>query len=209
MVPRVLAKRFLPIGTSLLIFIGTVLVLLTQQKCGLVIIPAALLPAILLPILIDRWINLYFPIRVQSHYALLLLAGPYTSGVLNRYDVWPIWDTLVHLYSGFVVTLIILVVLSATSQRYSITFPLWFEVLVLLAIKVLIAVLWEMGEFAYDHLFSPGELAQLNNYDTMIDMLSGLGPAVLIAAMLIVYRRKGWFSSMRVVFDPCTVPAHA
>src|SRR5699024_11506438 len=100
-------------------------------------------------------------------------------------------------------------VLSSTSQRYSITFPLWFEVLVLLASKFLIAVLLEMCEFAYDHLFSPGELAQLNNYDTIIDMLSGLGPAVLIAAMLIVYRRKGWFSSVRVVFDPCTVPAHA
>ena len=42
MVPRVLAKRFLPIGTSLLIFIGTVLVLLTQQKWWLVIIPVAL-----------------------------------------------------------------------------------------------------------------------------------------------------------------------
>src|SRR5699024_12808100 len=103
MVLRVLAKRFLPSGISRLIVIGTVLVLLTQQKCGLVIIPAALLPAILLPILIDRWINLYFPIRVQSHYALLLLAGPYTTGVLHRYVVRPILDRLVHSHSGIFV----------------------------------------------------------------------------------------------------------
>lgn len=206
---RTLIKRFFPIVISVGIFIGTALVLLTQQKWGLAIIPVALLPAIILPILMDRWIKLYFPIRVQIHYALLLLAGPYTGGVLNRYDAWPIWDTLVHTYSGFVVTFMILVVLSATSQRYSIRFPLWFEVFVLLAIKAFIAVLWEMGEFAYDHLFSPGELAQLNNYDTMIDMMSGLGPAVLIAAMLVAYRRSGWFRWMRVVFDPCTVPAHA
>src|SRR5699024_3002870 len=195
MVPRVLVNGFIPIGTSLMIFIGTVLVLLTQQKWGLVIIPVALLPAILLPILIDRWINLYFPIRVQSHYALLLLAGPYTGGVLNRYDVWPIWDTLVHLYSGFVVTLIILVVLSATSQRYSITVPLWFEVLVLLGTKVLIAVLWELRVVACDHIFSTVGVARLNHYDTLIDMLLGLGPAALIATMLVVYRRKGWFRS--------------
>jgi len=207
MVPRALVKRFFPIIITVAIFIGTALVLLAQQKWGLMIIPVALLPAILLPVFTDRWIKLYFPTGVQSHYALLLLAGPYTGGVLNRYDAWPIWDTLVHVYSGFVVTFIILVVLSATSQRYSLRFPLWFEVLVLLAIKAFIAVLWEMGEFTYDHLFSPGELAQLSNYDTMIDMMSGLGPGVLISAILIVYRRKGWFSSMRAVFDPCTAPA--
>src|SRR5699024_298819 len=204
-----LAKRFIPVTVSGVILFGTAIVLLIQQHWGLAIVPAALLPAIAVPVLADWWFSFYLPAAVQIHYALLLFAGPYVGGVLNRYNAWPFWDTLVHLYSGFIMSFIILVVLSATSQRYSMRFPLWFEVLVLLAIKALIAVLWEMGEFAYDHLVHPSELAQLSNYDTMIDMMSGLGPAALIAVVLIIYRRSDRFRWLHGVFDPCTAPAHA
>lgn len=54
MVPRALVKRFFPIIITVAIFIGTALVLLAQQKWGLMIIPVALLPAILLPVFTDR-----------------------------------------------------------------------------------------------------------------------------------------------------------
>lgn len=200
---RNLVQRFLPLWIATAILVCTAAILTFQQQWDTISIPVLLLLAMLLPVLVESRVNFSLPVWVQIQYVLLVLAGPYIGGVFNRYDAWPIWDTLVHLYSGFVVSFIIFVVLSATTQSYGLKLPLWFEILVFLSIKTMVAVSWEIAEFIYDHTFAPEKYAQLSNFDTMIDMISGLGPAVVLASMLFACRRKGWFLWMRPVFDPC------
>lgn len=190
---RNLVQRFLPLWIATAILVCTAAVLTFQQQWDTISIPVLLLLAMLLPVLVESRVNFSLPVWVQIQYVLLVLAGPYIGGVFNRYDAWPIWDTLVHLYSGFVVSFIIFVVLSATTQSYGLKLPLWFEILVFLSIKTMVAVSWEIAEFIYDHTFDPEKYAQLSNFDTMIDMISGLGPAVVLASMLFACRRKGWF----------------
>ena len=98
---------------------------------------------------------------MQSHYALLLLAGPY-NGVLEQLHLADLGYSS-PLYSGFVVTLIILVDANIATFQY--TFPLWFEVLVYKIIVLVRAI--EMGLFARSSLSG---IAGINNL-TMIGML--------------------------------------
>lgn len=174
-----------------LLFLATGTVFAIQGDWAQTGIAALLLLAVCVPWLIERWAPAPFPVSLQIQYALLLVAGPYVGGALGFYVAWPPWDTVVHFYSGFPITFAIIAALGVTAHVYRLIFPVWFEVTIMIAVKGLVALLWEIGEFFVDQLL--GTNTQADNFDTMTDMLAGLTPALLLAAALVLYRRKGWF----------------
>lgn len=179
----------LVLGTFLLVAAISALV---RKEWVEAAIPLVLIPAIWPPFIIEKWARVRIPGTIQAQYALLLLAGPYIGGQLRVYATWPPWDTVVHFYSGFLISFAAVFALGVTIRRYRLSLPPWLEAVLIISVKGLIAVLWEIAEFIYDQLLDI-PLAQIDNFDTMTDMIAGLIPGFLIAAALILHRRKRWF----------------
>lgn len=155
------------------------------------LIPGIVIALTIPPFLVEKWARIRIPASLQLLYAVLLLSGPYIGGHLDLYQAWSPWDMVVHLYSGFPVALGIVFALGITLQRYTLTLPPWLEAVVIISVKALVALLWEIAEFIYDELFD--QTAQDDNFDTMTDMMAGMLGGVLIAAALLLHRSRGWF----------------
>lgn len=163
------------------------------------IIAIVIMLTVFVPVVIEKWAKLSIPVSVQVQYAVLLLAGPYLGGALGFYEVWLPWDSVVHFYSGIPASFAIITALGEIQRRYHLALPVWFEVIVLLAVKSCVAFLWETGEFVFDLIF--GTNTQNDNFDTMTDMLAGLTPALAIAVALVLYRRSGAFRYIGFLLD--------
>lgn len=87
---------------------------------------------------------------------------------------------------------------------YRLVLPVWFEIVVLIAVKAFVAFLWEIGEFAFDLIFEAN--TQDDNFDTMTDMIAGLTPSLIIAAALVLYRRNGRFKYIGSLLQPLRCP---
>lgn len=181
----------LPMLCTGVVFLATGIVFGIQGEWARTGIATLLLLTVGVPWLLEYWTRARFPVSLQIQYALLLIAGPYVGGALGLYVAWPPWDTVVHFYSGFPITFAIIAALGVTAQKYRLTFPVWFEVTIVIAIKGFVALLWEFGEFFVDQLL--GTTTQNDNFDTMTDMLAGFTPSLLLGAALVLYRCKGWF----------------
>ena len=155
-------------------------------------IPVIVILLTLVPTVIEKWARIRIPFSLQLQYAVLLVAGPYLGGHLGLYRQTSLWDTMIHLYSGIPVAFAVVLLIGITGQRYRSTPPVWFEPVLIIAVKALVALLWEVGEFYLDLVFDADTPA--HNFDTMTDMIASLGPAILIAAALVLHRTKGWFS---------------
>lgn len=143
------------------------------------------------PLIVERLARVAIPLHLQVLYGLLLLSGGYIGSYLHFYGVWYPWDTVVHFYSGFVIALAAHFALRVIMERYKFTLPGWVHGVILTAIGVTGAFLWEVGEFVRDLLV--GGDAQVDNQDTMTDMIAGTIAALIVAVL--VSRR----SSQRMV----------
>ena len=188
-----LARHAGPLLAGVLFLVSAAAALL-RGDAGAAVIPVVLLPALVPPVVVEKWAAVRIPARLLVLYTLLLVGGPYLGTHLDLYSVWAPWDTAVHFYSGFVVGLGAVFVLGVTALRYGLDLPPWFEAVFVLAAGTTVAVLWEVAEFAADALI--GTEAQQDNLDTMQDLVAGGTSAALVAAALLLFRSRGWFASL-------------
>ena len=175
-----------------LVFLGSAALALYNQWWPEALTATVLVPLVATPWLAERWAGVKVPLSIQIQYAVLISAGPYLGGYWNWYEAWSPWDTLVHCYSGFVISFVLVIALGKTIHTYQLHLPVWLEMVVLITVKAFIALLWEIAEFVFDLIFDAS--AQLDNTDTMTDMIVALAPSVLIAGALYAHRRKGSFT---------------
>jgi hypothetical protein len=182
------ATRHTPMGATALLMMVSILDAVVRAESPPVTVPLLLLPAVLPPILVEKWANLRVPASIQWQYAVLLLAGPYVGEHWGLYDLWDPWDKWVHLYSGFFIAFAIVFALGVTLRRYGLNLPPWVEAVIIISVKASVALLWEVAEFFWDMIFDT--TAQDHNFDTMTDMMLGSAPGILVAAALVTHRTR-------------------
>lgn len=173
---------------GMLFVVSAVLALIAQDWRNLSI-GVIVVVLVFAPFLTERWVKLQVPLSIQLQYALLLVTGPYLGGYWRWYEIWQPWDTLVHLYSGVFASFALILALGKTLDAYRLQLPVWVEIVMLITAKAFIALAWEIGEFFFDLTFDTR--TQGGNFDTMTDMIAGLTPSLIVAAMLFAYRRRG------------------
>lgn len=161
-----------------------------------------LVPALWLPAALEVATRAAIPRFLHGAYMLFLTAGPLAGSSLTVYLLLPGWDKVVHFYSGVLVGWGMLFALARLGILARHGFPV-------VAFIVQCAVMasaagWEICEFAADHLL--GAHAQLNNLDTMTDIISGtLGGVVMLLLARFARRPKAVTgieaSEMRVATD--------
>lgn len=148
---------------------------------GMVVLVGVLL-ATLVPLILERLTREVIPLYLQVLYGMLLLSGGYIGSYLHFYGVWYPWDTVVHFYSGFVIALGAHYALRVIMRRYRFTMPAWFHGVILTCVGMSGAFLWEVGEFVRDLVV--GGNAQVDNQDTMSDMIAGTIAALIVAVLV-------------------------
>ena len=91
------------------------------------------------------------------------------------------YDDLIHVVFGFAFTLTAAVWLSGRVFAHPYTHPALF-VLVLVLVGLGIGAVWEILEFAYDHMSGPRNVIQ-GKFDTVVDLLCDAAGA-LVAAVI-------------------------
>lgn len=146
-----------------------------------------LLQVSLSPLVIEAIARVRIPLYLQLLYAVLIFTGGYMGSYLRFYDVWQPWDTIVHFYSGIMIALWTDYILRAVMRKHRFTMPRWLHAIVITSFSALVAMLWEIGEFAADQM--TGSHAQIDNYDTMIDMITGTLSALIVAVLVVLWPR--------------------
>lgn len=146
-----------------------------------------LLQVSLSPLVIEAIARVRIPLYLQLLYAVLIFTGGYMGSYLRFYDVWQPWDTIVHFYSGIMISLWTDYILRAVMLTHRFEMPRWLHAMVITSFSALVAMLWEIGEFAADQM--TGSRAQIDNYDTMIDMITGTLSALIAAVILVMWPR--------------------
>lgn len=182
-----------------LLFVGSAILALAVQDWRNLTIASILVVLSFAPLLAERWAGVKVPLSVQILYVLLLLTAPYLGGYWRWYEIWQPWDTLVYFYSGIFISFALLIALGKTLGAYRLVLPVWLEVVMLITAKAFIALLWEIGEFVFDLIF--GTSTQADNLDTMTDMIAGLGPSLVVAALLHGHRQQGAFKYIGSLLD--------
>lgn len=146
-----------------------------------------LVPALWAPVLVELVMRTRIPFALQLHYLIFMTAGPYAGSVLNVYGYIPYWDKLVHFDSGVMLGWLGFLIVRRAEERVGMPLPRWFAYTVAQLTPMAFAALWEICEFTSDHLI--GTHAQLNNGDTMGDIVAGTLGGVLSILIMAIWKR--------------------
>ncbi|WP_052226333.1 DUF2238 domain-containing protein [Microbacterium mangrovi] len=131
------------------------------------------------------------PRMLQLNYFVFITAGPFAGSSLSVYGIIPGWDKVVHFGSGIMLAWLAMWVLRESEDRGWPPMRPWMSVVFIQLVAMSFAAAWEICEFISDHTI--GTHAQLNNLDTMGDIIAGtLGGAV---SLLVVW----WFRRPRTL----------
>ena len=136
----------------------------------------------LIPLVVEAIGRVRIPLYLQLLYAILVFTGGFMGSYHRFYDVWEPWDTAVHFFSGIMIALWMGYILRSVMRKHSFVMPRWLLAMVITSFSALVALLWEIAEFAADQ--AVGSLAQIDNYDTMVDMITGTLSALIVSVIL-------------------------
>lgn len=144
----------------------------------------------LAPLVVEAIGRVRIPLYLQLLYAILVFTGGYMGSYQRFYDVWEPWDTVVHFFSGIMIALWAGYILRSVMRKHSFVMPRWLLATVITSFSALVAMLWEIAEFAADQAM--GSRAQIDNYDTMVDMITGTLSALIVAVILAWRAPRRW-----------------
>ncbi|HTJ73117.1 MAG TPA: hypothetical protein VL481_00820 [Verrucomicrobiae bacterium] len=142
-----------------------------------------------LPLALERWLRVRLPVSVHAAYVAFIFASMFSGEVFGMYGrVW-VWDDWMHFISGVLIGIGVVLWIALLNSR-ELRLPPWLQGYLVLGTAALLAVIWELAEFASDQLFGTssqgGDLA-----DTMYDLLYDLcGAGIVAAAWRLTSSRK-------------------
>jgi hypothetical protein len=141
------------------------------------------------PLAFERLCRVRLPALIQAFYAAFIFAAVFAGKVYGMYIRFPVWDDIVHIVSGLLVGLGIMLWLTLLVRNpKTIRLPAWLQVVVIFCIAACVAVVWEIIEFTSDHLF--GTFLQRDDLaDNMLDLVYGTGGG-LVMAMLYTFHLR-------------------
>lgn len=138
-----------------------------------------------LPLVLERWWKVRLPTWLHFTYVLFVFTSMFCGEVLHLYSqiIW--WDDFMHISSGILMGLGVVLWLQLAEKR-GVNLPNWTRILLVFTIVVTIAALWEFVEFGSDQLFGTKSQDNGSLVDTMMDMIDASIGAVI---MVIFYMR--------------------
>lgn len=182
-------KRYLP-SIPLIIIMGvasiwTLAVGTTEQIVA--VLSAFALSFATLPI--ERWTKTTLPWWVILGYIIILFGSLFLGTALDFYGTWLNWDSFMHAFSGVVAAGFGIIFVEKVCQLYAPKLPAWMRVVIVMALAISMAALWEMGEFISDQLINTD--SQLGSLvDSMGDMLWGTLTAIIPVAFFYGFQPK-------------------
>lgn len=186
--------RHAPLIVTAAILLVTAVIMFTQGRPVFGALNLAVILATAAPAVVERWARVRIPASLLTMYALLLLAAPWFGTTLDFYGTWSPWDTVVHGLSGIPIALGWIFVLGVTASRTRLVLSPGVEALVVAALSVLVAFVWEVCEFVSD--LTIGTEAQYSNHDTMTDMIAGAIGGLVVVVALLLHRTRGAFPGL-------------
>ncbi len=151
------------------------------------------------PLLLERLWQVRLPAWLQTAYVGFVFASLFAGEVLNIYGLIWEWDDIVHLVSGILIGLAVVLWLSMlVRNRNKIRLPVWLQGLFVCCFVTSMAVAWEAIEFASDQLFGT-RLQAHDLFDTMIDLLYGLAGGLIIAVLLVLHLKGKRAMGLQVI----------
>ena len=181
-------QRHLPLVVLELLLAGTLIFEISRGNDQAIFLLFGLIQISFAPLVLEWLARVKIPMTLQLLYAILLFSGAYVGTYLHFYGVWYPWDTVVHFYSGIFIALGSDYALRVIMERYNFTVPSWVRAVIVTSFSALLAFLWEVGEFVTDLVTDSN--AQVDNYDTMTDMIAGTLSAAVVAVILVLRSRE-------------------
>lgn len=109
----------------------------------------------LIPIFIDKKLNIKLPTVLESIVLLFIFAAEILGEVQNFYGIFKSWDTILHTINGFLCAAIgfSLIDILNRSHKFHTKLTPMFVALVSFCFSMTIGVLWEFFEFGADTIF--------------------------------------------------------
>lgn len=109
----------------------------------------------LIPIIIDRRLNIKLPNALETIILLFIFSAEILGEVQNFYKIFKHWDTILHTINGFVCAAIgfSLIDILNRSDRFHTKMSPIFVALVAFCFSMTIGVLWEFFEYGADTIF--------------------------------------------------------
>jgi len=177
---------------------------LIRARWELFFITALTILLCLLPYTFQKKYRIYLPSEVQLAIVAFIYAGSFLGEVQNFYVRFWWWDSLLHLFSGVVIGLIVFGVMYVLYNSKKIHTSLIFISLIIFCVSMTAEVMWEVYEFGMDQYFGKNmqrakDLCQtagpcdsrLGLMDTMKDLLLGTIGSVFVSVLGYIYLKKG------------------
>lgn len=168
-----------------------VIIAMLYQGPSDVVISGGLFLVGLIPYIFTWKTKIVFPWFVYFLVSLALLI--HVSGYIQaRYITFPNWDSLAHLISGTIVSIIgfVVILFADKIKKYNLDTP--FIAIFVILFGMAMEYLWEIWEFFMDTFFggSLAGLMQPNNADTMTDMIFVLISSIIVAVIVVFYMNR-------------------
>jgi hypothetical protein len=142
-----------------------------------------------IPFLLDRFAKVRFNYLIIISYFAFLFGSQFLGSMRGFYNRISWWDMLLHCISGILIASISLDLLERlTDKKTRQGMKPWFMFIYVLSFAVFVGVVWEIYEFSIDQWF--GTRMQLNNFDTMTDLIADSAGGVIVAIIAVLFQVK-------------------
>lgn len=141
------------------------------------------------PLLFERLFKVRLPALFQVTYVAFIFLSMFCGEVLRFYGkIWP-WDAAMHGASGLLVGLGLALWIRGLILKKRIKLPLGLQFTFIVCSSIVVAVAWEIVEFASDQIF--GTSSQDHSlFDTMTDLVCGTAGALLFGFLYLLYAKE-------------------
>lgn len=155
----IIARKFIFWLVVLMLGIALYLLLTRENNKGRLIFTIVQLLAMLFVLRIPAFIQeiYHFEIPHLLDFVLITFAfsGFILGDVFNFYGRIPYWDSVLHAFSGVVITYVGFIVIEYLDKEYTIPLsvsPLFMS-LIVVSVALAIGAIWEIGEYTVDDIF--------------------------------------------------------
>ena len=158
----------IPIAFVVFILSGVHQLLIKEYYLFIVCIGSAAL--MFIPATSEKLINVTIPDYMQITLALYVFFSMIMGKVYNLYEIIPIWDKLLHILSGVILSIIALRLLNTYKVCDGI--PPLLTGVIIFSFALAAGAVWEIYEYGLDVLFSlDAQRAATGVTDTMLDII--------------------------------------